>query len=124
MRWVCVALALVISGCVTSAASGSRQKWTNLHLNDPNLAGIADIQYPESPEAPRYRGRHPCNIWYAFWDGSVRQTQFLPDGTKFDDFMWPESLKLRPGAAMWRAFDFTYGSDPTFQRHKDPRPST
>ena len=125
MRWVWLALAVGISGCATFPLSTSKQKWTNLHQGDPNLAGIAVIQYPECPEEKaRYRGRHPCNVWYAFWDGTVRQTQFLPNGIKLDDFMWPESLKLRPGAAMWQKFDFTYGSDPRFQRHHDPRPRT
>ncbi len=122
MRWSCLALAIAISSCATIPAAGSKQKWTNLHHEDPNLAGIAVIQYPENPEAPRYRGRHPCNVWYAFWDGSVRQTQFLPDGTKFDDFMWPDNQRLRPGEGMWWEFDFSYGSDPAFQQHADPRP--
>ena len=94
--------------------------WENPFRGDPNLAGVNVIQYGECPyENWTFDGKHPCNIWYFFWNGRVRQIQYLPDGKVWDDFYWPQRLK--PGDPFWKGVDFAFGSDPQFKKHRDPR---
>jgi hypothetical protein len=134
LRVLCIAL--LLAGCASERLTQSpnnpklpkrpppdtRGPWTNLYAGDQRLAALAVIQYPENPyESWSYAGKHPCNIWYAFWDGRVRQIQYRPDGTVLNDFWWPARLRLMPGNSVWQTFDFSYGSDRSFSRHRDPR---
>ena len=69
----------------------------------------------------RYEGKHPCGIYFYFWDGRVRQRGYEPDGTLLDDFWWPTDMRLKPGDGGWGLVDFSHGSDPSFRHHADPR---
>jgi hypothetical protein len=97
-------------------------------------------------ETPSYIGMHPAEVFYHFWDGTIRWTSFTPEGAKVNDqWIWPdhkrlldEALKLAGKERIrrlrtlvlfelgndvnsWACVDFSYGSDPLFSRHKDPR---
>jgi len=118
----------LISACVhdvrydkttTSSRKLRPGEWVNLHVGDPNLAGILIIQLPDAPrEAIEYIDKHPCYVGYFFWDGRLRVTQFTPEGEKYvDKWMWDT-----PGSSyLWKGVDYSYGSDPSFRTHKDPR---
>jgi|GEM_PF-6900240 len=134
MKLITLALLIVLISCVSNRRTYANRPdlpegslpdthgpWKNIYEGDFKLAAIAVHQYPENPyEASSYVGKHPCNIWYAFWDGRVRQIQYDVDGSVLDDFWWPENLRLTPGSSQWEGFDFNFGSDPTFLHHKDP----
>ncbi|WP_461785113.1 hypothetical protein [Prosthecobacter sp.] len=136
MKLITLALFLALIGCVSNRRTQKEHSnlsagplpeahgpWENIYNDDSRLAAVAVHQYPENPyEASSYIGKHPCNIWYAFWDGRVRQIQYDVDGTVIDDFWWPEDFKLTQNSDQWNGFDFSFGSDPTFLHHKDPRP--
>lgn len=97
--------------------------WVNPFKGDPTLAAAEVHQYGEcSYDNWLYDGKHPCAIWFYFWDGRVRQMEFEPDGKVRSDFVLPG--KLKPGDASWTGADFSVGSDPQFKRHRDPRPAT
>lgn len=84
--------------------------WVNLHGGDPDLAGISFIG---DGDAEAYVGKHPSGVMYVFWDGRVRQTSHKPDGSLQGDF-WHR-------VAHWNRLDYSFGSDPNFERHDDPR---
>jgi hypothetical protein len=114
----------LLIGCATqhkdTVLSDTIGPWENLYKGDPALAGIYLIQYPEGAVSFKdYEYKHPGLIEYFFWDGRVRQIGYRPDGSVNDDFWWPE--KIKPGDGRWEQADFSYGSDPEFKRHKDPR---
>ena len=94
--------------------------WDNPFHRDPKLAGVVVQQFGECPYNQHlWEGKHPCEIYYYFWDGRVRQCGYEPDGTVREDFWWPN--RLTPGDDRWSDVDFSHGSDPSFQHHADPR---
>jgi hypothetical protein len=84
--------------------------WANLHEGDPDLAGIAFMNDGGGDE---YIGKHPAGVSYVFWDGRVRQTTHEPDGKVLENY-WHR-------IAPWNRLDYSFGSDPKFERHEDPR---
>lgn len=114
VRWFVV---LTVVGCASQKIA-KRHAWEKL-LGDEKLAGVVVAQYPEHPGGKReYRGQHPATVFYMHWDGRVRQVQFTPAGEIWDDFWWNLGAE---GKGWWHQVDFSWGSDPNFQRHPDPR---
>ncbi len=118
MRAATTILALLFLGCESVKQSTVPEYsirpvypgWVNLHENDQELAGIS---FFNDGETQSHEGKHPGGVIYVFWDGRVRQTVHKPDGTKVEDF-WHR-------VAHWNRLDYSFGSDPNFERHKDPR---
>ena len=135
----------------TEHTSGSLEipigQWTNLYKGDPQLAGIELSQRLREGPAMRddtvYDGRHPAEVAYHFWDGRIRWILYEPDGRKQSE-QWMRHADISSflqrsdpdGYARlsrirdeetgryissWGSVDFSLGSDPQFQRHKDPR---
>jgi len=97
------------------------QQWRNLHAGDPTLAGIRIMQKTEGcayEDKSRFDHRHPSLIEYYFWDGRERSMFFTPYGDVRSDSL-SGSRKRSPEE--WQGVDFSYGSDPQFNKHKDPR---
>ena len=96
--------------------------WVNLYQNDPQLAGIEIDQEPREGDVyndrSRYDSRHPYQIDYYFWDGRSRSMSYTPYGDIQDDQWEP---RIKAGSPFWDDVDFSYGSDPQFKKHKDPR---
>lgn len=84
--------------------------WVNLYEGDPELAGIS---FNNDGGGDEYIGKHPVGVNYVFWDGRVRKTTHDPDGKVLDD-NWHR-------IAHWDRLDYSFGSDPNFERHEDPR---
>lgn len=84
--------------------------WVNLHEGAPDLAGVA---FANDGGGPEYVGKHPAGVIYAFWDGRVRSVTHDPNGKVLDDH-WHR-------IAPWNRLDYSFGSDPNFERHEDPR---
>jgi|GEM_PF-3022721 len=97
--------------------------WENPFRGDPNLAGVCVQQFGECPyDQHLHEGKHPCGIYFYFWDGRVRQRGYEPDGTLREDFWWPAAMRLKlHDSASWKNVDFSHGSDPNFKHHADPR---
>jgi hypothetical protein len=99
------------------------KKWVNLYGNVSSLAGIVINQRPREgcvyEDWSLYDGRHPHHTDYYFWDGRQRYISY----TAYGDVQSDEWLKdkIKPGDPAWEDVDFSYGSDPKFQTHKDPR---
>ena len=94
--------------------------WENPFRGNPKLAGVVVQQFGECVyDQHLWEGKHPCGIYFYFWDGRVRQRSYEPDGTLREDFWWPDRLKS--GDARWSDVDFSHGSDPTLKHHADPR---
>lgn len=124
MRHYCLALlvfaSVMLVGCAarpTPPAPASEYTirpvypgWVNLHEGDPDLAGIA---FGNDGGGDEYIGKHPAGVSYVFWDGRVRQTTHEPDGKVLEDY-WHR-------IAPWNRLDYSFGSDPNFERHEDPR---
>ena len=131
-----------------AARASGAGKWDNVYANNPGLAGVEIlVQQLEGPYiSPEYTGMHPAEIFYHFWDGTIRWMSYLPDGTTTND-QWlyndhkrrlqncmkltggERAQRLRSALALensnkvnsWTSVDFSYGSDPTLSRHADPR---
>ena len=128
MRPLALFLSLLLLGCASGPLANnglpapSIGRAMNPYANDPNLAAVSVIESPGFPNAAfGFAQRQPIEISFAFWDGRVRQCQFRGDGSMWDSFWWPPNARLKQGSAGWGGFDFAYGSDPTFLRHRDPR---
>ena len=106
---------------VQPALSDRIGRWENIHEGNLRLAGVCISQYPPDGHGSEraYENKHPGSIWYMFWDGAVQQTGYDPDGLETENFYWKD--KIKPGSGWWDNVDFSYGSDPNFERHKDPR---
>lgn len=94
-----------------------------LHAGDNNLAGVAI--YRNDPvnmndDPPRSDKYHPFAVVYYFWEGSyVHDVAYNNEG-KVVRSTWVN--RYTPiSKAEWNRVDFSYGSDPTFKRHADPR---
>ena len=94
-----------------------------LHQGDPNLAGIFIYQndpvnmdgYP-----PRNKGDHPFGIVYYFWDDThVRDVAYDKEGEIVRDTR--RTCFTPTSKSQWSRVNFSYGSDPAFERHADPR---
>lgn len=131
MKIFLLSIALVLTGCASAPKGENLTKkdyeeldnaigpWENPYKGDPKLAGVEIQQYPEGiGPKKRYEHKHPASIWYIFWNGNVKSVQYDPDGTVMVSSLWKRSYKT---PADWYRVDFTYGSDPEFKRHKDPR---
>ena len=95
--------------------------WTNIYRDDPNLAGVTVQQLPDGDDGfslEERNGKHPCMILYAFWNDRYRQMTYTPGGELMDAF-WFEVDESN--CWVWLGVDFAHGSDPTFDRHQDPR---
>jgi hypothetical protein len=91
--------------------------WKNLYENHPDLAGIGVIM--EGASELGYVGNHPPGIIYLFWNGKIYQTQHNPDGSIISEG-WSDT-PVASDSKIWNNIDYSFGSDPGFERHKDPR---
>ena len=119
---------LFICGCATvknerphSPVPPPVARVQNLYAGNPQLAGISIAQSSdELGSYEKYLGKHPALVCYVFWDGRVQQYNYEPDGKLMEKpFWWPRKLEVGNGS--WKEVDFSYGSDPTFEKHQDPR---
>lgn len=97
--------------------------WVNIHAGNPELAGVMILQSPiESHKGISYSGKHPFLVSFVMWDGRVNETYYKPDGQIISAGWWTlkDSKALDP-QQLWHSVDFSYGSDPNFKKHKDPR---
>ena len=115
-------ISLILFGCrsisIVSESLNEQSKlgpWTNEYRNDVNLAGVSVSQYNEGAKPGSFDGKHPGEIMYFFWDGSVRQVDYHPDGSIQQDFWWPR--KIDDHNVLWQRVDFTQGSDPMLAAH-------
>ena len=123
------AVVCLLVGCANSTSVKREErstKWNNIYAGDTNLAGIAVWQLPREGcvyenRTPYVKG-HPSEIDYFFWDGRVYGSTFSANGDARDKGWWP--FKIKAGEEEWNNVDFSYGSDPHFQTHKDPRKKT
>ena len=97
-------------------------EWGNIHSKNLGLAGVLVQQFPDcSLEAAAWEGKHPAMILFVMWDGRVNQIGYKPSGMITENFWWHLSSDSHDYSYIWKQVDYTYGSDPKFQRHKDPR---
>ena len=122
----------MLLGCASSPSAQTSSRggfpapgfgsWHDPYVGDPNLAAILVLRGPANPfDRWGFASTRITGLSFAFWDGRVRQVQFRGDGSVWDDFWWPLNARLKQGNASWGGFDFAYGSDPLFARHRDPR---
>lgn len=127
-------LAMALEGCADVSkpqmqAGGERKGKQNLnllHLGDPNLAGVIIRQNdPVGMDgAPaRKSSDHPRWVAYYFWDlVNEHHVEYDKSGRIVSEG-WYKTYK--PSAYLnWMRVDFSYGSDPKFRRHRDPRNDT
>lgn len=131
MRVSCITLSAILLGLTGCAFRGSSSdspevintvivgKWDNIYQGNESLAGVVVEQLPENPiDAECFRnGEHPCVIQYVFWSGNVHKITYSPEGVTIGDVWW----KVEKDDGFWKEVDFSLGSDPDFERHKDPR---
>ena len=137
-KWHRECLALLLScsmilvvGCASPKGTSIRpgypqlnlSQWTNLYKGDARLAAIGFLQAP--PDGPgetidEYRGAHPAQVIYYFWGGATKGFNYFKDGSLKDTWneVWSDQIGQEH---YWRFADFSYGSDPHFLHHKDPR---
>ena len=105
-------------------------EYRNIYRGASELAGVEAYQVGEavggmdaqSGGAERYKGKHPGNIAYHFWDGRIRRLIYSPEGKVTDDQWLHHQPNEVPGYMnAWDMVDFSQGSDPEFKRHSDPR---
>jgi len=98
--------------------------WKNIYSGSPNLAGVMVNQFAEGlhVDFSTYIGKHPVSIYYVFWNGDTRMIFFKQDGSVIEDL--PGKGEMKPDDWRWSIVDYSYGSDPTFKHHKDPRLAT
>ena len=128
MKSLALFLCLLLLGCAGGSLAGNGMPTPNIgraanpYAKAPNLAAVAVIESPGFPNAAfGLAQRQIIQMSFAFWDGRVRECQFRGDGSMWDSYWWPPKARLKQGSAGWGGFDFMYGSDPTFLRHRDPR---
>lgn len=117
----CADPAAIDSGNAPVASGQVNGTWTNRYRNDPNLAGVMVQQFTDGDDNFSFEernGKHPCMVLYAFWDNRYVQIAYTPDGYETSKFWFKidESTQW-----LWDHVDFSHGSDPTFERHPDPR---
>lgn len=103
--------------------SENRQPINLLHRGVPNLAGV--IIYKDDPvnmaeDPPRGPLDHPVGVVYYFWDDTqVHDVAYDKCGGIMRD-SWIKRFTPTTKAT-WARVDFSYGSDPKFKNHADPR---
>lgn len=103
--------------------SSPSNKINLLHKFDKNLAGV--IIYKNDPvnvegDPPRMGNDHPFAVVYYFWSGShVHDVAYDASGNIIRN-NW--SKRYAPiSKEEWSHVDFSYGTDPQFKWHADPR---
>jgi hypothetical protein len=121
-------LLIVLAACQgpreTSNLSLTTSRPINLlHRGDPNLAGV--IIYKDDPvnmagDPQRGPHDHPIGVVYYFWDDAqVHDVAYDKRGGIVRDSWFK---RFTPTSKTdWVRVDFSYGSDPKFVRHADPR---
>lgn len=123
-----VSVLFFVTGCmgpyaVSNFPTTNAQQLNLLHRGDPNLAGV--IIYKDDPvnmpgDPPRKPNEHPLGVSYYFWSGThVRHVTYDEKGKIVCD-VWRKRFTPIPYAD-WVRVNFSYGSDPKFKRHPDPR---
>lgn len=97
--------------------------WVNIYVGNPELAGVMVRQHPlEKHKGISYQGQHPFVISFVMWNGTVNETYYKPDGRIISAGWWRlKDMKALDPQSIWHYVDFSLGSDPTFNKHKDPR---
>jgi hypothetical protein len=97
--------------------------WVNIYVGNSELAGVMIVQQPtEKHKGISYQGKHPFLISFVMWNGAVNETYYKPDGQIISAAWWRlRDIKALDPQSVWHAVDFSYGSDPSFKKHKDPR---
>lgn len=123
---ISVVLFCLLAGCAypdSTAKKTTQPPWQNLYAGNIDLAGITIWQTPREgavyESKTSYIKGHPAEIDYFFWDGSVYGTTFFANGEAWDKGWWP--YRIEAGSEEWNNVDFSYGSDPKFEKHPDPR---
>jgi hypothetical protein len=119
VRFAFVLLLTVGVGCASHTGDRPKRSWANLYAADPDLAGVIVLQNHTEPDEPwRSKTMHPAVVMYVFWNGRVLQYQYSRHGKLEGRVDW----KLdKTDYDWWSEVDYSYGSDPEFRRHKDPR---
>lgn len=101
----------------------TKDGWVNIHVGNPDLAGVVILQEPiEKHKGVSYRGKHPFAISFVMWNGTINEIYFRPDGKIISAGSYSLKDPKAPDAQfVWRLVDFSYGSDPSFKTHRDPR---
>lgn len=97
--------------------------WNNLYKGNSMLSGIAISQvFPEGSSDPKlYLGKHPAGISYYFWDGTCIEYWYFKNQSGNVSSIEIKHNYSDVSADEWKWVDFSYGSDPTLEKHKDPR---
>lgn len=105
-------------------------EYKNIYRGSSELAGVEAYQVGDAVGgmdaqhggAERYRGKHPGNIAYHFWDGRIRSLIYSPEGRMMNDqWLHHQPNEVPSYINAWDMVDFSQGSDPEFKRHPDPR---
>lgn len=96
--------------------------WNNEHAGNPELAGVFIAQLPEDPDpelVAEYSKptSHPIEVFYLFWNREVDQRAYFPDGR----LRYAHQYVTDADVYLWERADYSFGSDPEFRRHVDPR---
>jgi hypothetical protein len=117
---VCATLAVFQIGCRTAVPNPEHSAWKRLVPDSSELAGVIVEQLPEISHSQHlYFGKHPFEVQMVYWDGRIQMFEFTPDGL-VRRTAWSEH-PLKHGDEWWGRVDFSYGSDPDFSKHSDPR---
>jgi len=123
--------AILLTGCSftgkdskTVPPHGGTSSWKNIYKGNPLLAGVGVNQYfgewaPELKSMSDYDGKHPAQIIYYFWNGSLERLNYLPNGRMFHKEV--SKSPISAGSPDLDFIDFSYGSDPQFKKHSCPR---
>jgi len=101
----------------------TKDGWVNIYVGNPELAGLLILQQPiEKHQSISYEGKHPFAISFVMWNGTINETYYKPDGKIISAGWWRlKDAKALDPQSLWHSVDFSYGSDPSFKKHKDPR---
>jgi len=97
--------------------------WVNIYVGNPNLAGVLITQDPaEKKKKAQFKDKHPFVISFVLWDGSINETYYTPEGKIVSASWWRlKDMKGYDPQLVWQYVDYSFGSDPKFKTHKDPR---
>jgi hypothetical protein len=123
-------------------------KWRNEYKNNFRLAGVEIItnQWDGPSETLSHDGKHPAEVFYHFWNGTILWISYTPEGKQTSNqWVWLDHrrsleqclektgeerckaltllalFELGDNVNSWSCVDFSFGSDPGFLRHRDPR---
>ena len=112
------------SAVVDNGEPSAECKWKNIYAGSPKLAGVIVDLSPEvciTEFRNEWSGKHPYCITYVFWDGTLRLVLYKPNGEVTGGWWVKGKDKFKQGSSAWNRVDFTFGSDPNFKTHTDPR---